>query len=161
MGLFGKLYGKSGGIPRWNEIKDTAKVYPKNSISIIQFKLKDKLGTGWIDKAYVDYPYKINCPYSFLIKVDLTDSIGQKRPDLDMATIEDYFVNELRKICVTHIVARLVTETGLNIEMYLEKGDEVLKYLQTLSKNPERLVSFDFQASNDPKWESIKGLMQL
>lgn len=162
MGLFDKLFSKEETNVNWEEIKKTDKVYPPNSISILMLKTDSgKPGTGWVDKAYDKYPHKKYCPHNFLIMVDLTDSIAENNPDLDMGTIEDFFVDELRKVCVAHIVARVVTDNGMNIEMYLELQEPAMKHLQTILDNPNRLVSFSCEVNEDPKWTAVSGLMKL
>ena len=162
MGLFDKLFGSSKNVPTWDEIKDTENVYPQNSISLLTLKTESGVfGTGWVDKAYLKYPYKQNCPYNFLIKVDLKDTISETNPDLDYGTIEDFFIDELRKICVSHIIARLATDQCANIEMYIENKEKVSNFLQEASQNPNRQFSFTFEINHDPSWAATKGLMKL
>ena len=161
MGLFERIFAKKEPLPIWEEIKNTEQVYPVNSLSLFTLNTKNGFGTGWVDKAYRNYPYKKNCPYNFLIKVDLTDDISQNNGDLDTGAIEDFLTEELRKICVAHMVGRLTSEKGIDVEMYLEKLDEVRKYLEALSRKPERLFSFEFEANNDPSWTATRGLMKI
>ncbi len=146
----------------WRDIKSTGLVYPSPEISL--FVLKTENGspaTGWVNNAYLDYPYKEHAPYNFLIMVDLTQPNPIETAHLDMGTIEDYFVNELRNICVAHIVGRLVTDVGLNIEMYLETLEAPMEHLQTLGESPNRLVHFVCEINEDPEWAVIGGLMAL
>ena len=162
MRLFKNLFRKQYSNTDWEEIKKTDTVYPQNSISILRLKTESgKFGTGWVDKAYDKYPYKKFCPYNFLIKVDLTDNIAEKNPNLDMLTIEDFFRNELKKICIAHTVSRIVTDTGMNIEMYLEKQEPAMQHLQTILEDPDRLVSFSCEVNKDPKWDAVSGLLKL
>ncbi len=162
MGLFDKLFSKENSNVNWEEIKKTDKVYPANSISLLMLNTDSgKPGTAWVDKGYDKYPYKKFCPYNFLIMVDLTDSIAKGNLNLDMETIEDFFVDELRKVCVAHIVARVVTDKGMNIEMYLELQEPAMNHLQTILENPNRLVSFNCEVNDDPNWTAISGLMTL
>jgi len=154
--LFRNWFFKS----KWEEIKKTDTIYPEHSISILRLKTESgKLATGWIDKAYKDYRYKKYCLYNFLIMVDLTDEIAQSNQELDMGTIEDYFVNELRNICIAHIVARVATDKGFNIEMYLEDDDAAVNHLRSILDNPSRIVSFNCEVNIDPKWDAVSGLM--
>ena len=162
MGLFDRIFSKQKTNINWEEVKKTDKVYPPNSISLLMLKTDGgKSGTGWVDKAYNIYAYKEFCPYNFLIMVDLTDNIAESNPNLDMATIEDFFVNELRTICIAHIVARVVTDVGINIEMYLELQEPAIKHLQTILDNPKRFVSFSCEVNEDPKWTAVSGLMNF
>jgi len=162
MGLFNIFFGPSKSIPAWDIIKDSQEVYPDNSITLFTLVTKSGVpGTGWVDMAYKKYPYKKQCSYNLLIKVDLSDSVADKNPDLDMGTIEDFFTNELRKICVSHMVARLVTDEGMNIEMYLETDEIAKEHLQYLSANPARQFSFTFELAKDPWWLATRGLMKM
>ena len=162
MGLLGKLFGQKNSNLDWEEIKKSGTIYPKNSISILRLNTKSgNFGTGWVDKAYKDYAYKKYCPYNFLIMVDLNDTIAQSNPDLDMGTIQEYFIEELRKICVAHMLSRVATDEGMNIEMYLEDDDAAMKHLETILDNPERIVSFNCEVNKDPKWTAVSGLMNL
>jgi hypothetical protein len=162
MGLFDKLFSRGNFNANWEEIKKTDKVYPPHSISLLMLNTDSgKSGTAWVDKGYDKYAYKEFCPYNFLIMVDLTDSIAESNADLDMGTVEDFFVDELRKVCVAHIVARVVTDKGMNIEMYLELQKPAMKHLRTILDNPNRLVSFSCEVNEDPKWNAVSGLMKL
>lgn len=159
MGLLDIFFSKK---ETWDEIKKTDKVYPANSISIFMLNtVSGQPGTGWFDAGYEKYAYKKSCPYNFLIMVSLKDSIAIKNPGLDMGTIEDFFVQELRKVCIAHIVARVVTDEGLNIEMYLEQQEPAMNHLRTILENPNRLVSFNCEVTEDPEWTVIKELMSL
>lgn len=162
MGLLDKLFGDKKEDSTWTEIKKGKDIYPQNSISLLMLKTKSgRPGTGWIDKAYEKYAYKKFCPFNILIKVDLADSIVTNNPGLDMGTVEEYFMENVRKICIGHIVARLVTDEGMNIEMYVEKGKQVVEMLETIHSDSKRLVSFNYEINKDPKWTAISGLMNL
>ena len=162
MGLLKILFGDKNEIAFWNEVKEKDDAYPKNSISILMVRTgSGKPGTGWVDKGYLNYNYKKFCPYYFLIKVDLTDTIAKSNPDLDMGTIENYFVDNLRKICVSHMVARLVSDTGFSIEMYAETNFLILRKLQSMQTDNNRLVSFEVAIKKDPKWTVIDRLLTL
>ncbi|MDN3657057.1 hypothetical protein QWZ08_15515 [Ferruginibacter paludis] len=162
MGLISKLLGGKKEDPIWTANKSSDTVYPKSSISILTLKTKrGGTGTGWVNKAYEQYAYKKFCPYNVLIKVDLKDSIAQKNPDLDMRSVEEFFSENLRRICIAHMVARLVTDEGMNIEMYVEKGKQVAELLHEIAINKNRLVSFTTEINKDPNWMAVSGLMKL
>jgi len=161
MGIFNKLFGKADSI-NWVEVRETENVYPISSLSLLA--LSDKNGmasTGWIDLAYEDYEYKKYCPVNFLLKIDLTDEIAERNPDLDMGTIEDILTEESRKYGVAHMVARLVTDKGMDIEMYADNAERVLEHLWTISQKPERQFSFEIDANKDPKWSAFNQLVGL
>lgn len=157
MGLLDWLFGRAKSNIDWDEIKKIGTIYPENSITLLMLNT----GTGWVDKGYRTYAYKEFCPYNFLIMVDFTDSIAEDNPDLDMGTVEDFFVEELRKVCVAHIVARTVTDKGMDIEMYLELEDPAMEHLQQILNDPNRLVSFSCEVNTDPKWRAVSQLMKV
>ncbi len=146
----------------WDSIKLSDKVYPEGSVALFVFQTKSgQPATGWIDKSYKKYKYKAYCPFNILIHVDFTDSIAENNPELDMGSVEDYFSENLRKIGIAHIVARLVTDKGMDIEFYVEKETDSVKYLNDLKENKDRLVSFEFEAMEDPKWGAFSGLLKI
>jgi hypothetical protein len=160
MGILDNLFGNNK--KKWNDIKKTDKVYPQNSISILMMKTESgKPSTGWVDKAYKQYEYKKFCPYNFMIMVSLKDSVAQKNPTLDMGTIETFFTEELRKVGIAHIIARVATDDGVNIEMQLEDNKAAMEHLQNILADPNRLVSFNCEVNYDPKWTAVAGLMNL
>jgi hypothetical protein len=163
MGLLDFLFNRNKKDKIWEEIKKTDKVYPPNSISILMLNKIDSSEptTGWFDRGYEKYEYKKFCPYNFLIMVSLQDRIAKRNPELDLGTIENFFVNELRKICVAHIIARFSTDSGINIEMYLELKEPAMKHLQAILENPNRIVSFNCEVSDDPKWTVVSELSEL
>ncbi|MDF4202233.1 DUF695 domain-containing protein [Maribacter sp. SA7] len=159
MGIFDKIFGSSID---WNEIKNTTHVYPKDSISLLQLTTESgAIGTGWINKGYQDYKYKKFTPYNFLIVVNLADDIAEANSELNMGTIEDFFTDEMRKIGVAHIVARVVTDEGLNIEMYIENVKDSYEKLQEFIEDPKRLVTFNVEVNEDPKWRAVRDLMNI
>lgn len=159
MGLFGRLFRRK---VNWDDIDSSASIYPDASISL--FTVSSETGetfTGWVDKGYVDYEFKAYCPYNFLIKVDLNDHIASANGDLDMASVEDYFLAELRQIGVSHMVARIATAEGMNIEFYHENYKQTKARLGELMTDDGRLVSFTCEINDDTKWRAVHGLMAL
>ena len=143
-------------------MKSSDDLYPAGPIAIL--RMKSKVGgllTGWVNKGYEKYPYKNFCKQNFLIKVNLLDNLDNSNPDLDMATVENYFVDNLRKLCVSHLVARLATDNGLNLEFYLEYQDAGLICLRQLSNDQNRLVNFTYENNHDPSWSAVQGLFNL
>lgn len=162
MGLFDKFFGKKKEHIDWEEIKLSGSPYPVNSISILRVKTNNgKSATGWVNKTYNQYIYKEFCPWHFLITIDLDDSIVINNPDLDMGTIQSFFVDGLRKAGIAHIVARMVTDDGMNIDMYVENDQSSMKLLDKIIADPARLVSFKYEVTKDPKWEAVNHLMNL
>lgn len=145
----------------WDKIKVSDKLYPRTSISLLVSTKDGILRTGWINKGYQGYSYKRFCPYNVLIIIDPNDTIAQSNPDIDLDMIEDFFVTELRAICIAHIVARIAIDKGINIEIYTEFQDPIIECLQRIMDSPQRLVSFNYEINYDPDWDAVSGLMTL
>jgi len=163
MGLLDKLsaFLQKSNV-NWEQIKNSGSLYPKSSVAILSVKTNTgKLSTGWVNKAYEKYPYKEFCPYNLSITVDLIKGMNEGLPGLDMYTIEEFFVEALRAVCVAHIVARITGEGELYIEAYVEKADIAVQRLQEISNAPEQSIYFHFQVNKDPKWQTIDELMRL
>lgn len=141
----------------WQTFKASDNLYPAGPIAIITMQSSTGgLLTGWINKGYKDYPYKKFCRNNFLIKVDLGDKAATSTPHMD--TVEKYFLDNLRNACVSHLVARLATDNGLNLEFYLENRDAGMITLLHLSNDPNKLVNFTYENNYDPSWEAVTGL---
>lgn len=161
MSILKKLFGKKEEVPNWAEAVADGLVYPKESISLVSLQTKAGMGTGWIDKSYLKYPYKTNCRYNVLIDVDLADDFAQNNPDLDMATIEDFLIDELRKVSVAHVISRLATETDMTMEFYVENKDDSEDFLKSASSDPNRQFSFSFEINEDPWWLAVRPLLKM
>ena len=161
MGLLDSLFNKSDKNVDWDKFRTTDSIYPQNSISVFTVDNGNGIATGWVDKSYSNYSYKKYCPFNLHITVDLTDKIAESNLDLDMGTIEDFFIDELKKICVSHMVSRVATDTGMEIEMYIEKPDPIKEFLSKSNADPKRLFSFTYSIADDPKWDNIKQLMKI
>lgn len=159
MNLFNKFFRKDISVINWDEVKNSDKAFPKHSFSILKLTMKNgEMGTGWVDKGYKNYEYKEFCPYNIQIEVDLTDEIAINNSDLDMGTIEDFFSNALNKICVCHLVSRLVSNKGMDIIIYAELEKPITEYLEKINNDLDRPVSFNYKSLHDPRWTKINRL---
>lgn len=159
MGFFNRLFRKK---KNWEELDDQASIYPDASISLLSFESEDgEALTGWVDTGYEDYPFKQYCPYNILVKVNLKDPAFKTRSNISMEEIEDYFLSQLRPIGVTHLVARIPTLDGPNLEFYLEDYKKSKALLFDLSTQDDRLVSFTCEINDDSKWRAVMRLMDL
>lgn len=162
MNFLKKLLGKGAPLIDWEKLKYSDKVYPKHSFTLLKLTMEDgEIGTGWIDKAYGKYEFKEFCPYHLKISIDLTDQVAEENADLDMGTIEDFFSDELKTICLSHFISRLVSEKGIDIDFYVEKDEPVEQFLRKASLAQNRLVTFTYKIEFDPKWKDIKRLINL
>jgi len=157
-----KLFGNEPLLLDWEKVKYSDKAYPKHSFTLLKLTMANgELGTGWIDKAYKKYEFKKFYPYHIKISIDLTDQVAEDNPDLDMGTIEDFFSDELKGICVCHLVSRLVSDRGMEIEFYSEENEPIEQFLRKVSLAENRLVSFTYEIDFDPKWKQVNTLLNV
>lgn len=155
--LLDRLFKRQFPIIDWQLVKESNKVYPESSFTLLKITTSSgRFGTGWVDKAYTRYEYKKFCPYHVLITVNLTDHIAENNPDIDMGTIEDYFSEPLKQICTFHMVSRVVTDEGMDIEGYLELDESAENFLTAKSQAEDRLVTFSYKINFDPNWKLSK-----
>ena len=145
----------------WEEIKASNQhVYPATSITVfIMDTASGKPTTHWVDKAYQNYPYKNECMFNCLITVDLTDDFNSAKPQLDIADIENYFTVQLRSVCVCHLVARITTDNGINLELYVDDVENAIAKLNELEADVERFVEFDCEIQDDADWENVAEIL--
>lgn len=162
MGFLNEFFGRPNNNAEWLAIKATGKVYPNHAISILRLTTKSgKTATGWLDKSYDQYAYKRFSPYNLLIQVSLPRQPAEHAAVIDMEAIQDFFVTEVRRVSIAHLVARLVTAEGLKLEIYTEYKQQVVKHLDKLEDNPALFESFTYEITNDPRWTAVSSLMKL
>ena len=79
--------------------------------------------------------------------------------NLDMGMMEDYFRNEFNKVCVSHLVSRIVTDNGIKIIIYAESKQKILLKLKEMYESPDKLVDFGCQIKEDKNWTSVQPLL--
>lgn len=143
----------------WDTIRSTEGVYPSNSISLLMTETETgKPATGWLDLAYKDYPYKKYCPYNLQFSVEVDESRSE---DLDMGTIEDFFRDLLKKECVVHVVARVTTDFGMIMDMYIDNPEFAQATLVDLNEREDKWIEFGCGFKYDPKWKEYKRIASL
>lgn len=160
MGIF-DLFKKDQDRIDCNSINDSPDLYPQHSISVVMVQTDTgKLATGWVDLAYVDYKYKKCFPFNLQFNIEI--SADQAESDqLDFGTIEDYFINELKKGCITHPVARVATDFGFIMDIYVDNAEFASQKLTEMYEDPNKLVEFGCGFNKDPKWKEYKRITKL
>lgn len=144
-----------------DSMRESADLYPKNLISVIMIQTESgKPATGWVDLAYVEYEFKKCCPFNLQFSVEISEK-NTESDELDYGTIEDYFINDLKKGCVTHPVARVATDFGFIMDMYVDNADFASKKLTEMYENPNKLVEFGCGINKDPKWKEYIRITKL
>lgn len=158
MGLFNLLKRNDDNV-NWEEIRLTDIVYPANSISVVMVQTESgKPATGWIDLGYKEYEYKKYCPFNLQFSIEIDETTSE---ELDMGTIEDYFTDILKKECVVHKVARVVTDFGFIMDFYIDNPEFAQQVLTELIENKNALVEFGCGFNHDPKWKEYKKITKL
>ncbi len=162
MGLLNRFFGGTNNNVDWLAIKATDKVYPNHAASILMLKTKSgKSATGWLDKSYHQYEYKRFSPYNLLVRVSLPRQRTEHSAAIDMEVVQLFFITEIRRVSIAHIVARIVTDEGMNLEIYLEQKQPVIEHLDQLKDNTTLFDSFTYEINKDPRWTAVSGLMKL
>lgn len=78
-----------------------------------------------------------------------------------MGEIEDFFSDELQKICIYHMISRRMSEVGMEIDCYVEADESVEQILRKLSLADNRFVSFSYKIYFDPKWKKVRYLFNV
>lgn len=160
MGIF-DIFKKNKENIDCESFKESVDLYPKNSISVVMVQTDSgKPATGWIDLAYMDYKYKKCCPFNLQFNVEISEKESESE-ELDFGTIEDYFINELKKGCVTHTVARVATDFGFIMDIYVDNSEFASKKLNEMYEDENKLVEFGCGFNHDPKWKEYNRITKL
>ncbi len=145
----------------WEDIKsDHKKVYPANSITVFMMDTENgKAATHWVDEAYKNYEFKAECMFNCYVTVDFTDGFNSQKEIPDIAEIEKYFTEKLREVCVCHLVARITTDTGINLELYVDNVDHAIKKFNEIEEDALRLVNFSCEITDDENWQNVEEIL--
>jgi len=116
------------------------------------------LANGWVDLAYMKYEFKRSCPYNLQFSIEINEHSLEHS---DVGTIEDYFIDELKKGCIVHPVSRVTTDFGFIMDVYIDNPDFAAKTLTALNENPNKLVEFGCGFNHDPKWKEYSRIVSL
>ena len=151
--MFKKLFNKK---INWKEIKDSGKAFPETKISIVKTTSESgEVSTAWINIGYKDYPYKEFCETLGVMTVDFEDM-----NKLDYGEIQTYLETELNKACVSHLISRIPTETGIEMLFYFEDQDLIQEKLEKLYSSEDLLFDFGCSLQLDSGWETIDYMME-
>jgi hypothetical protein len=117
-----------------------------------------KPATGWVDLGYKEYTYKKYCPFNLQFNIWIDKTTPE---ELEMGSIEDYFTDILKKGCVVHPVARVATDFGMIMDLYIDNPDFAQQVLGELSESDKKLVEFGCGFNHDPKWKEYDRITQL
>ena len=160
MGI-GNIFKKTKGSIDCASIKNADDLYPQNSLTIVMTQTESgNVGTGWIDLAYEDYKYKSCFPHNLQFEVDILEK-DVDSDNLDYGTLEDYFVNALKKGCITHPVSRVATDKGFIMDIYVDDADFAMNLLTEMYEDPNKIVDFGCGFNHDPKWKEYSRIIKM
>jgi len=152
MKIFGNLFNKKVS---WEEIKAMGKAFPEPKIAVVEETFEDgKVSTAWINVGYRNYPYKEYCPTLGILTVDFEDM-----KDLDYGEIQTYLENELNKACITHLISRITTDSGIEMVFYFEDEEVIHDKLEKLYASENLLVDFGCRISRDQNWQLVENML--
>lgn len=144
-----------------NSFKNSDELYPQNSFSVVMVKTDSgKPATGWVDLAYVDYKFKKCCPFNLQFSIEIIENETESK-GIEFKTIENYFIDELKKGCITHLVARVATDFGFIMDVYIDNVEFATKKLSEMYADQNRLVEFGCGFNKDPKWKEYNRITKL
>lgn len=139
----------------WENIKASGKAFPKTIITLASFTNEDDQEiNAWINTGYKNYPYKEYCVTLGVLNVDFEDMNG-----LDYGEVQEYFDKELNKVCVTHLISRLLTEDGIEILFYFEDLAKINEKLDELYEMENKKVDFSCSLRKDAEWETVEDML--
>jgi len=139
---------------KWNEIKKTRNIYPKDSISSHDFKAINFLERRWANNAYKNYEFKKYC--SEIVEFKFETSIPRVRELLSIDTfkIANKILAELRKEGDSHFIGQTLSPNELNVYFYVEKGSFP-------HYTPDRIgIPTIMTIQSDPEWKSYTTLTE-
>jgi len=157
MGLF-DIFSSNKEKVDCNNFKNESKIYPENSISVVMTQSENGMpATGWVDMGYAEYKFKRCCPFNLQFTVE----IPEDNDELDFGTVEDYFVEELKKGCITHPVSRVATDFGFIMDIYVDDAEFASKKLTEMFEDENKIVEFGCGFNKDPKWKEYKRITKM
>lgn len=151
MGLFSFLNKKNTG---------EQERFPKESFSIL--KATDENG-GLIfitaNYAYKNYKFKADYPWFLWIEIETKDKNENGHPTNSEAKflnqMEDLIDAELRKVCVSHYIARTTLNGSRELLYYVDDPEKANPVLQRLVSAPNPIRQFQFKMEEDKGWNNV------
>lgn len=119
--LSGLFCSCSSDADKWNEIKKTKNIYPKDSISSYNFKLADSFERRWTNDAYKNYEFKKYCPRKVEFKFETSIPRVRELLYIDTFGIAKMLQDDLKKKGVSHFIGQALAPHELNIYFYFEE----------------------------------------
>ena len=138
----------------WNVIKAAGKAYPESRISIVEQEYATGMRSAWVNTGYKDYVYKALCPTLGILGVEFADMNGISEQE-----IQDYFTDELTKVCVSHLISRIPTDNGIEMLFYFDDKDLVVEKLGEIYEDENKLVDFSCRIQDDPTWSAVQAML--
>lgn len=142
----------------WTRVRTGSTAYPLASFSLMKGSLKGLEVIGWVNMGYKEYKYKQFCPYYLQIEVDMSDRSLPQFDAVDLEIIEEFFLDGLQKLCVSHMVTRMLAGHDVLISMYVEDREVVGHFLDNALKAENRPFNFDYSFEEDARWKEVSDI---
>jgi hypothetical protein len=137
-------------------------VFPKENFAVVEVHSGGANAVGSFNIAYKDFPYKSDYPWCLHLSIALDSSglFSNGLPDPSESEVahklEDELLTEIKKKAVAHYVGDLFNDAFLDVYVYLDKPEEIHRYLQT-QINKEGLVrGFGYTIDKDAPWTTVE-----
>jgi len=107
---------------KWENIKKTQNVYPKDSISSYNIYALDHIERKWVNEAYRNYEYKKYCGNSVEATFEMSNSMVSMELWKDTFKIAKLLQNDFRARGICHFVGQTLSQGELKIYLYNEDG---------------------------------------
>ncbi len=137
---------------KWNKIKETSEVYPKDSIVVSTVSRDSIVTRKWVNKGYINYAYKKYCGKLGEGTFYLSDPKIRAYLFRDSLSVARFLQDEYKKEGVAHFVGQTLSEGELKVYIYYEGGLYPI----------QRFVDLNIQTSgtmkDDAEWKFYKSL---
>ena len=139
---------------KWQNIKSTTDVYPKDSISSYNsYSEEGEMIRKWVNEAYRNYEYKKYCNNIAEVTFEISNSKVNIYLYRDSFSIAKRLQSDFRKDGVAHFVGQTLTDGELKIYLYYEDGLNPIKKLSDFE-----IPNVGFMKS-DPDWKGYSTLL--
>jgi len=158
--LLTNLFGCSN--PNKNKVVPS-NIFPEESFAVIESNLEDGIPVvGSFNLGYKNY--KLKTKYTWCLKIGIAldqDKLfenGLPLPEESQIanSMEDEFIEKISELTTAHYIGHLFNDEFLDIYWYLDKPENVNKWLQTQINKEDLKRGFGYEINPDANWETVK-----
>ncbi len=138
---------------KWNNLKNNGEVYKKDTIEKFFHSILDDSETVWLNKSYINFPYKENCGNRIKVTCELSDTAILWLLKEDSLSIANQLIGDFKQRGIAIFGGQTIDKVNLNILIYTE--DEISAF-ETLNKLQ---IPYKGEISDDKEWKYYSNLM--